>query len=55
MLFRSAINRDAFVETLVRTQLSTLLVPASDEWLRLWNETPETIHKWALKFARQHA
>ena len=54
-LIREAINRDAFVETLVRTQLSTLLVPASDEWLRLWNETPETIHKWALKFARQHA
>ena len=54
-LIAEAINRDAFVETLVRTQLSTLLVPASDEWLRLWNETPETIHKWALKFARQHA
>ena len=54
-LIGEAINRDAFVETLVRTQLSTLLVPASDEWLRLWNETPETIHKWALKFARQHA
>ena len=54
-LIGEAIDRDAFVETLVRTQLSTLLVPASDEWLRLWNETPETIHKWALKFARQHA
>ena len=54
-LIGEAINRDAFVETLVRTQLSTLLVPASDEWLRLWNETPEAIHKWALKFARQHA
>lgn len=54
-LIGEAINRDAFVETLVRTQLSTLLVPASDEWLRLWNETPETIQKWALKFARQHA
>lgn len=54
-LIGEAINRDAFVETLVRTQLSTLLVPASDEWLRLWNETPETIQKWALKIARQHA
>ena len=54
-LIGEAINRDAFVETLVRTQLSTLLVPASDEWLRLWNETPETIQTWALKFARQHA
>ena len=54
-LIGEALNRDAFVETLVRTQLSTLLVPASDEWLRLWNETPETIQTWALKFARQHA
>jgi AcrR family transcriptional regulator len=54
-LFGEAINRDAFVETLVRTQLSTLLVPASDDWIRLWNDTPETIEKWALKFARQHA
>lgn len=54
-LIGEAINRDAFVETLVRTQLSTLLVPASDEWLRLWNETPETIQTWALKLARQHA
>ncbi len=54
-LIGEAMNRDAFVETLVRTQLSTLLVPASDEWLRLWNETPETIQTWALKFARQHA
>ncbi len=54
-LFGEAINRDAFVETLVRTQLSTLLVPASEDWIRLWNDTPETIEKWALKFARQHA
>ena len=53
-LIGAALNRDAFVETLVRTQLSTLLVPASDEWLRLWNDTPATIEKWALKFARQH-
>lgn len=51
-LIGEAINRDAFVETLVRTQLSTLLVPASDEWLRIWNDTPETIQRWALNFAR---
>ena len=54
-LIGEAINRDAFVETLVRTQLSTLLVPASDDWIGLWNDTPETIEKWALKIARQHA
>ena len=54
-LIGEPLNRDAFVETLVRTQLSTLLVPASDEWIALWNSTPETIGQWALKFARQHA
>jgi AcrR family transcriptional regulator len=47
------INRDAFVETLVRMQLSTLLVPASDEWLRIWNDTAENLQKWALKFAQK--
>ena len=52
-LIGDPINRDAFVETLVRTQLSTLLVPASDDWIALWNSTPEIIEKWALKIARQ--
>jgi hypothetical protein len=45
------INRDAFVETLVRTQLSTLLVPASDEWMQVWNDTAENVQKWTLKVA----
>jgi len=48
-LIGEPLNRDAFVETLVRTQLSTLMVPASDDWNRLWNDTPENIEKWALK------
>jgi AcrR family transcriptional regulator len=47
------INRDAFVETLVRMQLSTLLVPASDEWLQIWNGTAENVEKWALKIAQK--
>jgi AcrR family transcriptional regulator len=50
-LIGEAVNRDAFVESLVRTQLSTLLVPASDEWMRLWNDTAENVQKWALKIA----
>jgi AcrR family transcriptional regulator len=50
-LLGEALNRDAFVETLVRTQLSTLMVPASDEWTRLWNDTAENVEKWALKIA----
>jgi AcrR family transcriptional regulator len=52
-LVGEAINRDAFVETLVRMQLSTLLVPASDQWLQIWNDTPENVQKWALKIAQQ--
>jgi AcrR family transcriptional regulator len=50
-LMCETINRDAFVETLVRTQLSTLLVPASDEWIQLWNDTAQTVQTWALKIA----
>ena len=44
-------NRDAFAECLVRNQLSTLLIPASDEWKRLWNETADNIQIWALAIA----
>ena len=50
-LLGEAMNRDAFVETLVRTQLSTLMVPASDEWKTLWNNTAANVEKWALKIA----
>ncbi len=51
-LVGEAINRDTFVETLVRMQLSTLLVPASEEWLQIWNDTAENVQKWALKIAQ---
>jgi AcrR family transcriptional regulator len=50
-LIGEPMNRDAFAETLVRTQLSTLMVPASEEWKQLWNDTAENIEKWALKIA----
>lgn len=50
-LMGEEVNRDAFVEILVRTQLSTLLVPASEEWKQLWNGTAENIEKWAMKIA----
>lgn len=46
-----AMNRDGFVETLVRLQLSTLLVPASDDWKRLWDDTADNILKWATAIA----
>ncbi|MEY4160973.1 MAG: hypothetical protein RLZZ136_1594 [Pseudomonadota bacterium] len=44
-------HRDGFVEALVRHQLSTLLVPASDDWKQLWNDTADNIQKWALALA----
>ncbi|WP_417622416.1 TetR/AcrR family transcriptional regulator [Parasphingorhabdus sp.] len=50
-LLGEPMNREAFVETLVRMQLSTLLVPASDEWKQIWDDTAENVQKWALKIA----
>jgi len=44
-------NRDGFVEGLVRNQLSTLLIPASDDWKQLWNGAADNIQKWALAIA----
>ncbi|NBU84366.1 MAG: TetR/AcrR family transcriptional regulator [Sphingomonadaceae bacterium] len=53
-LIGEPLNRDAFVETLVRTQLSTVLIPASDTWNALWNDTAANVEKWALKIAASH-
>ena len=45
------VNRDGFVELLVRIQLSTVLVPAGNEWENLINDTADNILEWALKIA----
>ena len=45
------IDRAAFVEILVRLQLSTMIVPASDRWMNLWNGSADVIENWALKIA----
>jgi len=50
-LMAERFDRASFVETLVRTQLSTLLVPASNEWITSWNEIPGNVEKWALRIA----
>lgn len=50
-LTQSPINRDGFVETLVRLQLSTLIVPASAQWMELWDASPDTLEEWALKIS----
>ena len=47
-LLGEPMNREGFVEGLVRNQLSTLLIPASDDWKQLWNGTADNIQKWAL-------
>jgi AcrR family transcriptional regulator len=49
------IDRDAVVEALVRMQLSTLIVPASNDWTNLWNSAPDTLERWILELAANSA
>ena len=37
------LNRAGIAEALIRMQLSTLMVPAEDDWLDLWNQSPDII------------
>ncbi|WP_062343202.1 TetR/AcrR family transcriptional regulator [Novosphingobium sp. CCH12-A3] len=45
---QTPINREVFIETLVRLQLSTLVIPADENWMQCWNESPEHLLQWAL-------
>lgn len=54
-LIGTELDHEAFVETLVRLQLSTLLVPATEAWTMRWDEAPEIIENWVRRVARQHA
>lgn len=54
-LLGKELDSEAFVEILVRLQLSTLLVPAAEAWTMQWNEAPDVIEKWVCRIARQHA
>lgn len=54
-LLGAPMDRHAFIEALVRLQLSTLLVPADANWTRTWDESPKNIEQWVLRFARNHA
>lgn len=49
------INTEGFVEVLVRLQLSTLLVPADENWFALWNESADNLESWVLDLAHQSA
>ncbi|ALR21852.1 MULTISPECIES: TetR/AcrR family transcriptional regulator [Sphingobium] len=55
MLTGSRINRDVFCDTMVRLQLSTLIIPATPEWLAIWNSAPDRLCEWALQIAGHHA
>ncbi len=55
MLKGEPIDRDGFVESLVRLQLSTLIVPAGEQWMHFWNSAPDTLEAWALKMADKSA
>ncbi len=45
------LNRDAFVEALVRMQLSTLIVPTSRLWTATWEAAPELLQRKLLDMA----
>jgi len=45
------VDRDAIVETLVRTQLSTLIIPASPGWVTVWKQIPEKLEHWVITLA----
>lgn len=45
------LDRDVLVEMLVRTQLSTLLVPASGPWFDFWCKIPDRLEDLVRKFA----
>lgn len=50
-LMGAPIDRDRFADTLVRLQLSTLIVPASQQWVEWWNNSPDLLLEWVLKIA----
>lgn len=50
-LIGTSIDRNAFCDTMVRMQLSTLIIPATPEWLAIWNSTPDRLSEWALQIA----
>ncbi|GFE75758.1 TetR/AcrR family transcriptional regulator [Novosphingobium aerophilum] len=51
----NTIDRDTFCDTLVRLQLSTLIIPATGEWLELWNGSPDRLHEIAMQIAGHQA
>jgi AcrR family transcriptional regulator len=50
-LIHAHIDREVFASTLVRLQLSTLIVPASSDWVDQWNGAPDALLNWVLQIA----
>lgn len=50
-----SVDRDSFADTLVRLQLSTLIVPATPQWVEQWNSTPDLLIDWVLRIAGRPA
>lgn len=49
------VNAEAVVESLVRLQLSTLLVPADENWSAIWNDSADNLEKWVLRISHENA
>lgn len=45
------LDRDTIVEALIRLQLSTILVPASAGWTKIWNESADRFEQWLRSLA----
>lgn len=54
ILTGSRIDRDIFCDTMVRLQLSTLIIPATPRWLDIWNSAPDRLCECALQIAGNH-
>ncbi len=50
-LLDAPVNRDGVAEALVRLQLSTLVVPGSDDWTKIWDSVPEVLERWIVILA----
>lgn len=55
VLTGAKIDRGNYVDSLVRLQLSTLIVPADDGWIQSWNDAPDRLLEWALQIAGRKA
>jgi AcrR family transcriptional regulator len=45
------IDRDALTEILVRMQLSTLIIPGNEYWMKVWDQMPDGLERWVMTLA----